>query len=179
MNANGVYIKLDEEHRRFISAETAFDQYMTAPSEVFATNPSSSISSFKQQLEQKKTGIELPPTEKETLIDLLAEFSDVFSDLPHPDGIDCEPMRIPFADESRIVSRPPRNLSPEKLEIANNEFDDLLKKNFAIPNETKWSSPICLVTYTDKAPRLNGDFSGKNGINDLSPDPGSRFAKNC
>ncbi|KAL0231638.1 hypothetical protein GEMRC1_011042 [Eukaryota sp. GEM-RC1] len=77
-------------------------------------------------------------------------------------------MRIPFADESRIVSRPPRNLSPEKLEIANKEFDDLLKKNFAVPNETKWSSPICLVTYADKAPRLTGDFSGKNGINDLS-----------
>ncbi|KAL0231452.1 hypothetical protein GEMRC1_010856 [Eukaryota sp. GEM-RC1] len=77
-------------------------------------------------------------------------------------------MRIPFADESRIVSRPPRNLSPEKQEIANKEFDDLLKKNFAVPNETKWSSPICLVTYADKAPRLTGDFSGKNGINDLS-----------
>ncbi|KAL0251906.1 hypothetical protein GEMRC1_001118 [Eukaryota sp. GEM-RC1] len=31
MDANGVYIKLDEEHRRFISAESAFDQFMTAP----------------------------------------------------------------------------------------------------------------------------------------------------
>ncbi|KAL0243273.1 hypothetical protein GEMRC1_005834 [Eukaryota sp. GEM-RC1] len=77
-------------------------------------------------------------------------------------------MRIPFADEPRIVSRPSRNLSTEKLEIANKEFDDLLKKNFTIPNETNWSSPICLVTYADKAPRLTGDFSGKNGINDLS-----------
>ncbi|KAL0230935.1 hypothetical protein GEMRC1_010340 [Eukaryota sp. GEM-RC1] len=46
MDANGVYIKLDEEHRRFISAETAFDQFMTAPPEVFATNPSSPINSF-------------------------------------------------------------------------------------------------------------------------------------
>ncbi|KAL0231338.1 hypothetical protein GEMRC1_010742 [Eukaryota sp. GEM-RC1] len=31
MDANGVYINLDKEHRRFISAETAFDQFMTAP----------------------------------------------------------------------------------------------------------------------------------------------------
>ncbi|KAL0235261.1 hypothetical protein GEMRC1_001843 [Eukaryota sp. GEM-RC1] len=94
MNANGVYIKLDEEHRNFISAETAFDQFMTTPPEVFATNPNFSISSFKKQLELTKTRIELPATEKETLIDVLAEFaesSDVFSDLPHPDGIDCEP----------------------------------------------------------------------------------------
>ncbi|KAL0252203.1 hypothetical protein GEMRC1_001415 [Eukaryota sp. GEM-RC1] len=113
MDANGVYIKLDEEHRRFISAESAFDQFMTAPPEVFATNPSSPINSFKQHLEQKKTRIELPPVEKEALIDLLAEFSDVFSDLPHPDGIDCEPMRIPFADESKIVSPPPGTLAPK------------------------------------------------------------------
>ncbi|KAL0235477.1 hypothetical protein GEMRC1_003048 [Eukaryota sp. GEM-RC1] len=77
-------------------------------------------------------------------------------------------MRIPFSDGSRIDSRPPRNLSPEKLEIANKEFDDLFKKNFAVPNETKWSSPIRLVTHADKAPRLTCDFSGKNGINDLS-----------
>ncbi|KAL0251454.1 hypothetical protein GEMRC1_000667 [Eukaryota sp. GEM-RC1] len=154
MNANGVYIKLDEEHRKFISAETVFDQFMTAPPEVFATNPNSSISSFRKLLD-KTTRIELPFSEKVSLTDLLAEFSDVFSDLPHPDGIDCEPMRIPFADESRI-------------RLANKEFDDLLKKNFAVPNETKWSSPICLVTYADKAPRLTSDVSGKNGINNLS-----------
>ncbi|KAL0211450.1 hypothetical protein P9112_009748 [Eukaryota sp. TZLM1-RC] len=99
---------------------------------------------------------------------LLLKFPDIFAKLPAPEGIKCEPMKLEFYDESSIVSKKARFLPPDKLKIANEEIDTLLKNGFAVPYDGLFASPIHLVCAPGKAPRLTGDYSGHKGINDLT-----------
>ncbi|KAL0211069.1 hypothetical protein P9112_009367 [Eukaryota sp. TZLM1-RC] len=178
MTNSGIIIRLNEEHTKFLSAKVFFHHHIVPapapaiypkPTEIcHITNDHSSLSQFKTTLANKGTRVELPPAEAELIIQQLHEFEAVFADDPHPLGIGCPAMEIPFIDESKKVCKPARFLSPEKLKIANDEFDSLIEKGYAVPNITDWSSPICLVVLPNKAPRLTGDYSGKDGVNDLS-----------
>ncbi|KAL0223940.1 hypothetical protein P9112_003330 [Eukaryota sp. TZLM1-RC] len=52
------------------------------------------------------------------------------------------------------------------MELTNKIFDELIEMGYAVESNYKFSSPIVLVIYPDgKKPRLNGDFSGKDGVN--------------
>ncbi|KAL0206981.1 hypothetical protein P9112_012692 [Eukaryota sp. TZLM1-RC] len=107
--------------------------------------------------------------DEERLVVLLEKYRNVISGLPHPDGIDCQPMTIPFYDENKVVKRKPRRLNPEKQRVAEEIFNELIRNGFAVPAKSQFSSPICLVIYPDhRKPRLTGDFSGIGGVNDLT-----------
>ncbi|KAL0215817.1 hypothetical protein P9112_008001 [Eukaryota sp. TZLM1-RC] len=131
--------------------------------------PSDRVSALSALPDLDKTSFLLNDLALETSIkDLLFKYPEVFSKLPAPEGIDCPPMRIPFHDESKIVSKKFRYLPPDKLKVANEEMDVLVNNGFAVPYDGPWSSPICLVQRPGKPPRLTGDYSGAGGINDLT-----------
>ncbi|KAL0209941.1 hypothetical protein P9112_010025 [Eukaryota sp. TZLM1-RC] len=122
-----------------------------------------------QYIRPNKASFKLNDPDLESSVrSLLFKYPEIFSKLPDPQGIDCPPMRIPFHDESKIVSKKFRYLPPDKLKVANEEFDTLIKNGFAVPYDGPWSSPICLVQRPDKPPRLTGDYSGADGVNELS-----------
>ncbi|KAL0220129.1 hypothetical protein P9112_005782 [Eukaryota sp. TZLM1-RC] len=106
------------------------------------------------------------PALEQSIKNMLFKYSEVFSKLPALEGIDCPPVRIPFYDESKTVSKKFRYLPPDKLKVAHQEMDVLINNGFAVLYEGPWSSPICLVQRPGKPPRLTGDYSGAGGVND-------------
>lgn len=108
--------------------------------------------------------------QKSSLMKVLLKYATIFDPTFPIEGIDCEPMPIPFHDESKIACSPSRSLNPERKRIARSVFSDLKQFGFARTATGPHASPIVLVTYKDpvKKPRLTGDYSGPGGINDLT-----------
>ncbi|KAL0250940.1 hypothetical protein GEMRC1_000154 [Eukaryota sp. GEM-RC1] len=179
---DGLVIQLDKEHRTILNAESEFDARMITPPNSIGnqsilnvsndvngdsqSNPNSG-SDFERFIDDSGCIIRLDDTtRRETLLKTLSEYADVFSEDIDPDGIDCSPMSIPFYDENVTVFRPPRKLNPTKQRVAEEIFNELIRKGWAVPSNGKFSSPIVLVVYNDhRKPRLTGDFSGLDGIN--------------
>ncbi|KAL0235681.1 hypothetical protein GEMRC1_002263 [Eukaryota sp. GEM-RC1] len=159
-------IRLEKEHNTILKDESEFDHLISTHSPVRSRHTDHSTSF--NPVESGCT-IELDnQLLEEELTSLLEEFRIIFQSTPHPDGIDCPPMEIPFHDESTVVKRKPRYFNPEKLKIANGIFDELIEQGFAVSSpQSKFSSPVVLVTYPDhRKPRLTGDYSGTGDVND-------------
>ncbi|KAL0220028.1 hypothetical protein P9112_005681 [Eukaryota sp. TZLM1-RC] len=155
-----LFLNLSAGNLQILEDEAIPDEYIPSSNRV------SSVSSLP---DLDKTIFKLNDPELENSVrSLLFKYPEIFSKLPDPQGIDCPPMRIPFHDESKIVSKKYRYLPPDKLKVANEEFDTLINNGFAVPYDGPWSSPICLVQRPDKPPRLTGDYSGADGVNELS-----------
>ncbi|KAL0209474.1 hypothetical protein RCL1_008312 [Eukaryota sp. TZLM3-RCL] len=164
LNEDGFSIKLDKEHSVILLSEAEFDNRITMADE----SSSAIVTQFSSILTDSGCTILLDDEPKtDSLVKLLHDFQEVFSSLPHADGIDCPPMEINFHNPSAIVNIPARRLNPEKLKIAEGIFKDLVTAGFAyFTEDSKFSSPVVLVTYPDhRKPRLTGDFSGSNGVN--------------
>ncbi|KAL0219593.1 hypothetical protein P9112_005246 [Eukaryota sp. TZLM1-RC] len=154
---HNIIISLDREHRTILNAECEFDDRICQPVNCIdlienKTMLGNSIghSTFKHYLDELGCRICLDDIrDEERLVLLLEEYRDVFSGLPHPDGIDCQPMTIAFYNESKIVKRKPRRLNPEKQRVAEEIFNELIRNGFAVPAKSQFSSPICLVIYPD------------------------------
>ncbi|KAL0228257.1 hypothetical protein RCL1_004400 [Eukaryota sp. TZLM3-RCL] len=167
LNEDGVFIKLNREHSVILQDEAKFDHLIpiTTADEL---SPDQISADFLTKLAESDCEITLDDPIKQTrLIKVLESFSEVFQSKPHPDGIDCPPMEIPFHSEDVVVKMKPRNLNPNKLRIARDIFTDLVNSGFAyFTKDSKFGSPIVLVTYPDhRKPRLTGDFSGATGVN--------------
>ncbi|KAL0212581.1 hypothetical protein RCL1_006207 [Eukaryota sp. TZLM3-RCL] len=88
--------------------------------------------------------------------ELLKEFPEVFDTNFPEEGIVTEPMPINFYDEQKICSQRPRPLYPRRLEIANQLFDSFIDSGIARESKEKFCSPIVLIEYKDKPPRIAG-----------------------
>ncbi|KAL0218822.1 hypothetical protein P9112_004475 [Eukaryota sp. TZLM1-RC] len=170
---HGFNINLDREHRTVLNAECEFDNKICQPIRFIEQLSNKSNlgndfghSTFRHDLDELGCRICLDDIrDEERLVVLSKKYKDVFSGLPTPDGIDCQPMTIPFYD----VKRKPRRLNPEKQPVAEEIFNELIRNELAVPAKSQFSSPICLVIYHDhRKPRLTGDFSGIGGVNDLT-----------
>ncbi|KAL0228012.1 hypothetical protein RCL1_004155 [Eukaryota sp. TZLM3-RCL] len=165
LNEDGLSLRLDKEHSVILLSEAEFDDRILMADE---SSCPAKVTPFASQLMDSGCTISLDDRSKsDSLFALLHQFQEVVSSLPHPDGIDCPPMEIPFHDPSAIVKFPPRRLNPEKQKVAEGIFIDLVSAGFAyFTEDSKFSSPVVLVTYPDhRKPRLTGDFSGSNGVN--------------
>ncbi|KAL0208657.1 hypothetical protein P9112_011244 [Eukaryota sp. TZLM1-RC] len=151
MNNDRVHIHLDELHRTLMLPASEFDLRISQTSDFKLSQI------FEDHVNSSGCKIKLNnQSENQQLLATLEEFKDVFKLKPHEDGIDCNPMDIDFYDEDTVVYRPPRRLNPERLKIANQIFDELIKSGFATESNV----------YPDhRKPRLTGDFSGPNGVN--------------
>ncbi|KAL0235672.1 hypothetical protein GEMRC1_002254 [Eukaryota sp. GEM-RC1] len=74
-------------------------------------------------------------------------------------------MEIELRDPIKITQKPARPLNPERQRIAEDIVDDMLSQGIVEEYNGPWSSPICLVTVPGKKPRLTGDYSGPDGLN--------------
>ncbi|KAL0226212.1 hypothetical protein P9112_013536 [Eukaryota sp. TZLM1-RC] len=155
-----LFLKLSARKLQILEDEAIPDQYIP---------PSDQVSSVSSLPDLDKASFKMNDPDLESSVrSLLFKYPEIFSKRPDPEGIDCPSMRIPFHDESKIVSKKFRYLPPDKLKVANEEFDTLINNGFAVPYDGPWSSPICLVQRPDKPPRLTGDYSGADGVNNLS-----------
>ncbi|KAL0209414.1 hypothetical protein RCL1_007782 [Eukaryota sp. TZLM3-RCL] len=100
------------------------------------------------------------------LCNLLNNFPEVFD--PHfpEQGILCEPMNIDLEDDEKNIYFKARPMNPRRLKIANQIFDELIQSGIAREStQKKYQSPVVLIEYATKKPRLTGDYSGVDGIN--------------
>ncbi|KAL0225520.1 hypothetical protein RCL1_003432 [Eukaryota sp. TZLM3-RCL] len=99
LNEDGVFIKLNREHSVILQDEAKFDHLIpiTTADEL---SPDQISADFLTKLAESDCEITLDDPIKQTrLIKVLESFSEVFQSKPHPDGIDCPPMEIPFHSE--------------------------------------------------------------------------------
>ena len=62
------------------------------------------------------------------------------------------------------VSCRPRQLSPETMKIAKEQFDDVLEKGIIEPSSGPWSSPLHLVKKKDGSYRCVGNYRRLNNV---------------
>lgn len=103
-----------------------------------------------------------------TMENIFSHYPELFDTEFPKEGIKAPAMPIEFYDESVIIKRKPRPLPPVKRQIALSIFEELCQKGLARPSNGPHSSPIVLVTYDNKKPRLTGDYSGIGGVNDAT-----------
>ncbi|KAL0212620.1 hypothetical protein RCL1_006246 [Eukaryota sp. TZLM3-RCL] len=165
---NELVIRLDKEHYVILQDEAKFD-HMIPCNPIDGSTTDDTSADFSSFLAETGCTIQLDnAVYHQRLVSLLQSFASVFSSKPHPDGIDCPPLKITFSNENAIVKFPSRRLNPQKQRIAEEIFKDLVDSGFAYPSQAdcKFGSPIVLVTYSDhRKPRLTCDFSGKTGVN--------------
>ncbi|KAL0213002.1 hypothetical protein RCL1_006628 [Eukaryota sp. TZLM3-RCL] len=115
----------------------------------------------------KEISIELDTENQRTeLCNLLNNFPEVFD--PHfpEQGILCEPMNEDLEDDEKNINFKARPMNPRRLKIANQIFDELIQSGIAREStQKKYQSPVVLIEYATKKPRLTGDYSGVDGIN--------------
>ncbi|KAL0208229.1 hypothetical protein P9112_010816 [Eukaryota sp. TZLM1-RC] len=134
---HGFNINLDREHRTILNAECEFDNRICQPIRFIEQLSNKSDlgndfghSTFRHELDELGCRICLDDIrDEERLVVLLEKYRNVFSGLPHPDGIDCQPMTIPFYGESKVVKRKPRRLNPEKQRVAEEIFNELIRND--------------------------------------------------
>ncbi|KAL0225005.1 hypothetical protein RCL1_002917 [Eukaryota sp. TZLM3-RCL] len=103
LNEDGFSIKLDKEHSVILLSEAEFDNRITMADE----SSSATVTQFSSILTDSGCTILLDDEPKtDSLVKLLRDFQEVFSSLPHADGIDCPPMEINFHNPSAIVNIP-------------------------------------------------------------------------
>ncbi|KAL0238345.1 hypothetical protein GEMRC1_012818 [Eukaryota sp. GEM-RC1] len=155
LTEDGLVIRIDKAILATVNDESEFDSRIIQPPRSHSID---NIVDFNKHVFDSGSTIKLDDdTRAESLLNLLQEFSSIFSTAPHKDGIDCPPMAIDFYNEESSVRRKPRRLNPMKQRIAEEIFDELVRQDFAeltTPNG-QFSSPVVLVVYPDlRKPRL-------------------------
>ncbi|KAL0231382.1 hypothetical protein GEMRC1_010786 [Eukaryota sp. GEM-RC1] len=157
---NSLVIQMNNEHTKFTNAEATMDHLIIQP-----PKPTLTATLRTEPIDLSESRIELPAAMKSELTALLEQNRDIFGK-PHPDGIKCVPMNIPFYDETATCIKSARQLNPNKLRIANEILDELIEDGFTEEcSVSNFSSPIVPVICPDgKKPRLTGTIP----ISDIS-----------
>ena len=115
-----------------------------------------------------KINVDLGTDEKKELQSLLAEFSDVFTDLPlRTSAIEC---KINLTTEDAIKSKP-YPIPFASREILRKEVSNMLSLGIVEPCISPYASPVVMVPKKDSTTRVCIDYRKLNRVTIFDPEP--------
>jgi len=103
----------------------------------------------------------LTPEQRNLLKEFIHSYRDCFGAVDATPAR-MEPFRVVLCDNATPASRPPRRLSPEKLEFVQSEVSKLLLLGMIRPSTSSWSAPITVVRKRGGGWRMCIDYSELN-----------------
>lgn len=104
------------------------------------------------------------PSERNLLIPLLDEFSDVFSQGPDDIGRTNVVCHKIMTRDATPIRQPPRRVPIHRREQVGEMIKSMLKNEIIVPSESPWSSPVVLAKKKDGSLRFCVDFRRLNDI---------------
>ena len=144
-------------------------QICTEDKKETARGPEKSAESLEQprqgNLDEANIG-QLSPTEKEALMEVLKEYTDVFAANPKAVAA-CKgpPMRLELKDpNSAPFVTPMRHYTPEQRKMIQAEIEKLYKAGAIVPSTSQYASCCHTVRKKDGTVRVVQDFRGLNAL---------------
>ena len=103
----------------------------------------------------------LPTAQREEMVALITEFSDLFSDVPG--RTNCVHHHVDIGNAAPIKQNPYR-VNPQKLSCLKKELDYMLKNDIIEPSQSNWSSPCLLVPKSDGTYHFCTDYRKINAV---------------
>ncbi|UYV75458.1 hypothetical protein LAZ67_13000337 [Cordylochernes scorpioides] len=123
---------------------------------------------------------ELPLLHKTKLLELLENFSEVFSPIDKTTSRIITKHRINTGD-AKPSKKMPYRVSPSERKVIQEEVDRMMEMGVVQPSESPWASPVVLVRKKDGSVRFCVDYRGLNKMTkkDVYPLPRVDDALDC
>ena len=122
----------------------------------------------KETVRDVKLGIELTKTQQEEMMNILARYTEVFSDIPGK--TDMIEHKIELTDNDRVRSRP-YPLPYALRENLKRGIEDMLSLEIIRESNSPSASPIVIVKKTDGSDRICVDYRKLNKLTIADPKP--------
>ena len=113
--------------------------------------------------------------ERDNLIKLLSDFSDIFAVPGGPLGRASLITHKIDTGDARPIRLPPRRMAPAQRNIAHQEIDKMLEQGVIQESSSPWASPIVLVKKKDGTTRFCVDYRKLNEVTRKDAYPLPRF----
>ena len=129
---------------------------------------------FELQTEQKETfkdiniNPELPEQERKEIEELVAEFQDIFTDVPKVTNLGEHTIELTSSEPVRTKPYP---LPFALREEVDREIQSMLKSNVIEPSTAPYMSPIVVVKKADGSNRICVDYRKLNKVTFFDPEP--------
>ena len=121
------------------------------------------------------TSTGLTPTEKQQLLALLTQFSDLFATTDRPLG-KTEVVKHAVKTSGPPIRQPLRRIPEALKEVVQQEVQKMLKQGVISPSDSPWSSPIVMVRKQDGSWRFCVDYRKVNSVTKRDAYPLPRIA---
>ena len=114
---------------------------------------------------------DLNPLQKQELLKIFSEFSDIFCEKPgQTNKVKHEIKLVP---ESQPFNLPPYRIAPSRRQVVEQNLREMLEDKIIVPSKSPWASPIVLAPKKDGTLRFCIDYRKLNSmtIRDAYPIP--------
>lgn len=139
-----------------------------------ANKPESNAETINNLIEKLKIPeINIPETDRDRLVGLISEYSDVFSQDQYDLGRTSIVEHSIDTGTARPIKQPPRRVPPHRREALDKITDQLLKHDLIKPSTSPWSSPVVLAQKHDGTLRFCVDYRklNRHTVRDAQPIP--------
>ena len=104
----------------------------------------------------------LSPKDREEIIDLITEFTSLFSDVPRQTHLIKHDVVV--LDDARPIKQHPYRINPIQLENIRREINYMLENGIVEESDSEWSSPCVMVPKADHTFRFCTDYRKVNEL---------------